>query len=49
MESRIKKSELAGTIRISVLYDRERFTKKNFDRSILSLFKNIVGILQDNY
>lgn len=50
LELGIQLSEESGTEKISIIYDREGFDRsKNFDTSVLSLAKNIIGILQDNY
>lgn len=49
VEKGIKLCDEHGTGKISVIYDRTGFTKKNFDRSLFGLFRKLLGILQDNY
>ncbi|CAD8120736.1 unnamed protein product [Paramecium sonneborni] len=45
----IQKADLAGTGRISVIWDREGVTTKNFDTSMFSIMKKMVTLVQDNY
>lgn len=35
--------------KITVVWDRNGFTKKNYDKKVLSLFKKLVTLIQDNY
>lgn len=45
MEKGIKLSEESGTGKLTVIYDRTGFTKKNFDKSVFNLFRKLLGIL----
>ncbi|CAD8079724.1 unnamed protein product [Paramecium primaurelia] len=45
----IQKADLAGTGRISVIWDREGVTSKNFDTSMFTIMKKVVTLVQDNY
>ena len=50
LEEGIKKMQETGTSKICVIWDREGFSpKKNFDKSMLTVMKQLMGILQDFY
>ncbi|KAL4471805.1 hypothetical protein ABPG72_008823 [Tetrahymena utriculariae] len=49
LEEGIKKCEQAGTGKVSVIWDREGFDKKNFDSTLFNTFKKLNQIMQDNY
>ena len=49
LEEGIKKCEAAGTGKVSILWDREGFDRKNFDYGLLQTFKKLNKIMQDNY
>ncbi|EAR93079.1 divergent CRAL/TRIO domain protein (macronuclear) [Tetrahymena thermophila SB210] len=49
LEEGISKCEQAGTGKVSVIWDREGFDKKNFDSNLFSTFKKLNQIMQDNY
>ncbi|CAK69610.1 unnamed protein product (macronuclear) [Paramecium tetraurelia] len=45
----IQKADQAGTGKISVIWDREGVTSKNFDSSMFTIMKKMVTLVQDNY
>jgi hypothetical protein len=49
IEQGIKLMEQAGSTKMVVIWDREGFTRKNFDSSMFGLLKKLIGILQDFY
>lgn len=50
IEQGVKKMEELGVARMCVIWDREGFSaKKNFDKSMLGIMKQLMGILQDFY
>lgn len=50
IEQGIQKMKDLGTSKICVIWDREGFDqKKNFDKSIITIMKQLLGILQDFY
>lgn len=50
IEQGIQKMKDLGTSKICVIWDREGFDqKKNFDSSIITIMKQLLGILQDFY
>ena len=42
-------ADKVGTGKITVIWDREGVTSKNFDYSMFGVMKKIVTLLQDNY
>eukprot|EP00455_Lapot_gusevi_P011218 TRINITY_DN15166_c0_g1_i3.p1 TRINITY_DN15166_c0_g1~~TRINITY_DN15166_c0_g1_i3.p1 ORF type:complete len:226 (+),score=48.13 TRINITY_DN15166_c0_g1_i3:58-678(+) len=49
IEQGIRLLEEKGADKICVIYDREGMSRKNFDLSLLTVAKSIVGVLQDYY
>ncbi|CAD8188142.1 unnamed protein product [Paramecium octaurelia] len=45
----IQKADQAGTGKISMIWDREGVTSKNFDSSMFTIMKKMVTLVQDNY
>ena len=45
----IRLADQAGTGKVSVIWDRNGVTSKNFDSSMLTMMKRLVSMLQDNY
>ncbi|KAM3147206.1 hypothetical protein pb186bvf_000922 [Paramecium bursaria] len=49
IEQGIEMADKVGTGKITVIWDREGVTSKNFDYSMFGVMKKIVTLLQDNY
>jgi len=49
IEKGTKLMDEAGSYKMVVIWDREGTTKKNFDKSMLGLMKQLMGMLQDFY
>lgn len=49
LDEGIQKAEKEGTGKISVIWDREGVTTKNFDSSMFGIMKKMVTLVQDNY
>jgi len=47
IEKGVKLMEELGSSKMVVIWDREGFTKKNYDKSMLRMVKELIGILQD--
>ncbi len=49
IENGVKIMEELGSSKMVVIWDREGFTSKNYDKSMLGMAKQLMGILQDFY
>lgn len=49
VQKAIEEADRVGTEKITVLWDRNGFTRKNYDSDFLGLFKELIGTLQDAY
>lgn len=49
LEQGIKLADAVGQSKLCVIWDREGFTKKNYDPSVFTTMKELSGVLQDFY
>jgi len=49
MEVGVKEADKTGTKKMTIIWDREGFDRKNFDTRFIEIMKKLLGMFQDNY